>query len=274
VLALVAAKVARVVVAIDDPNQDHPTRWLSPAGIAYEVGCLEATARHLHGGFLSRINRGRPRITGKWAMTLDGCIAAHTGDSGWISSPEALALSRRRRRAFDAILVGSGTAAHDDPKLLSSIPGRTPLRVVVAQHADLALDSHLVTTARHAPVLVIHGPDSVAEKIAALNQAGVLTHVVADAHDPAQVAQALGQRGINDLLIEGGAHIHGAWLRAGLYDRIECYLAPITLGGGQSVCTGTGAGTIRLGTEWLAEQQPLMLGNTLCWRLIARRGEP
>lgn len=266
--ALVAARVARVVVAIDDANQDDPRSRLEPAGIAYEVGCLGEVAGHVHGGFLTRIALGRPRCTGKWAMSLDGCIAAVTGDAGWISSPEALALSRRRRRGFDAILVGAGTVAADDPRLLSSMPGeRTPVRVVVSRSSTLATDSRLVAGASLAPVLMVHAPDAPAWRLTALRAARVETLAVDDPHDPAQVAAALGRRGFNEVLVEGGACIHGAWLRAGLYDRLEIYSAALTLGGGLPVCAGAGVGQVKLGTRWIPEEPPRLLGDTICWRL-------
>jgi len=266
--ALIAARVARVVVALEDPNQDHPTRWLGPAGIVYESGCLAHQAAHLHGGFLTRVTLGRPRITGKWAMTLDGSIAAHTSDAGWISSPEALALSRRRRRAFDAILVGAGTVRHDDPRLLSSVSDeRTPLRIVVSQGATIPATSTLLTTANRAPVLIVHGPQAAPHQLDLIHAAGAETLAVADSHDPALVAVALGRRGINDLLVEGGAGIHGAWLRAELYDRLEIYVAPLTLGGGLAPCAGSGVDAVKLCGRWQAEEPPRLLGGTLCWRL-------
>lgn len=266
--ALVAARIARVVAAIDDANQDDPRAHLGPAGIVYEAGCLGEVAAHVHGGFLTRIALGRPRFTGKWAMSLDGCIAAGTGDAGWISSPEALALSRRRRRGFDAILVGAGTVAADDPRLLSTVPDeRTPLRVVVSRGAALATDARLVASVAAAPVLVVHAPDAPAWRLTALRAARVETLAVDDPHDAAQVATALGRRGLNDVLVEGGARIHGAWLRAGLFDRLEIYTAALTLGGGLPVCAGTGAPAVRLGARWLPEEPPRLLGDTVCWRL-------
>lgn len=268
VAALSASRVARVVAAIDDGNQDDPRALLAAAGIAYQVGCLAEVASHVHGGFLTRIALGRPRFTGKWAMSLDGCIAAHTGDAGWISSADALALSRRRRRAFDAILVGAGTVTADDPRLLSTVPGeRTPVRVVVSRGANLATDAQLVAGIALAPVLVIHAPDAPAWRLTALTAARVETLAVGDPHDPTQVATALGKRGFNDVLVEGGAHIHGAWLRAGLYDRLEIYSAALTLGGGLPVCAGVGVERVQLGERWIPEEPPRVLGDTICWRL-------
>ena len=172
--ALISAGLSRVVAAMSDPNQDDPAIHLAEAGIAYEEGCGRVAAMQLHGGFLSRVGHGRPRFTGKWAMTLDGQLATHTGDSGWISSDEALALSRRRRRAFDAIMIGAGTAIADDPRLLSATVGeRTPVRVVISATATLSSRSVLVATRPAATVLVIHDAQASAQNCAQLRAAGV-----------------------------------------------------------------------------------------------------
>ncbi len=251
--ALIAAKLARVVAAIADPMQDDAGALLRQHGIAYAVGVEAALATHLHGGFLSRLMLKRPRFTGKWAMTLDGCIAAHTGDSRWISSAEALTLSRRRRRAFDAIMVGTGTALRDDPTLLATrvrrVDGQSPVRVVVGRNA-LNPSARLLTTGAQAPLLTI------AE------------------HDPLPVARQLGALGFNEVLVEGGAQLHGAWLRAGLYDRLEIYLGLRTLGGGLAVTAGAGAPRIDLGAAYALEQPPMVLGDTVCLRLTRKSETP
>lgn len=266
--ALIAAGITRVVAAISDPNQDDPAIPLTQAGIQYDEGCLAVAAAQMHGGFLSRVGLGRPRLTGKWAMTLDGCLATHTGDSTWISSPQALAFSRRRRRVFDAILVGAGTAYHDDPSLLSSIVGeRTPVRVVVSRHAELRENSMLVATRPKSAVLMVHGPQAPAGNRAALASHGIDLLEVADPHDPVQVAAALGRHGFNEVLVEGGAHLHGAYLRAGLYDRLEIYLGSQTVGGGMGVAAGQGVELMNDARHWQSEDRPLVLGDTVCLRL-------
>lgn len=279
--ALIAAKVARVVAAIDDPNQDQARQVLAAAGIAYESGCCAHEAAHLHAGFLSRVTQGRPRLTGKWAMTLDGSIATSTRDSTWISSVAALSFSRRRRRLFDAIMIGSGTAHHDDPSLLSAQVGeRTPVRVVISAPAELPEHSLLVATRPKAEVLVLHAPDAPAGNLNALRSHGIELREVADPHQPLLVAQALGDYGFNDVLVEGGAQVHGAFLRAGLYDRLEIYLGASTIAGGLGVCSGAGVELMRDAAHWQIEEAPRLLGETVCMRfrrpepLLADDGEP
>jgi len=272
VQALIQARVARVVAALPDPNQDDAQLLLTTQGIRYEVGVLGAAAAHVHGGFLSRVRAGRPRVTGKWAMTLDGFLAARGGASAWISSPQALALSRRRRRAFDAILIGAGTARRDDPQLLSSRPRRHgdeqgPLRVVVSRGAELRGDGRLVAGLGAAPLLVIHGTEVPESRRGELRRLGVQVRSLADCHDPAQVLTLLGSLGINDLLVEGGSRVHASLLKAGLYDRLELYLGLKSLGGGLPVAEGAGVASPTLGEAWQLEEPARTLGETLCLRL-------
>lgn len=267
-LALRTAGVARVVIAVADPNQSDSVEHLTAHGVQVDTGVCAAEAEHLHGGFLSRITAKRPRFTGKWAMTLDGCLAAHTGASGWISSPEALALSRRRRRAFDAILIGGGTAKADDPQLLASRP-RTrnamsgPLRIVVSSGADLSDESRLLHSLDQAPLLVVHG---VGADPSRLRTWGAEAQALDDPHDANQLARMLGGWGLNDVLVEGGAAIHGAFLRAGLYDRLEVYQGATTLGGGLPIARGTGVPAIPDGQHWHPETAPRLLGTTILTR--------
>ncbi len=263
---LITAGIVRVVVGVEDPHQSESAAQLRGAGIACDSGPCASEARHLHGGFLSRIVAKRPRFTGKWAMTLDGCLAAHTGKSGWISSPDALALSRRRRRAFDAILIGAGTQQADDPQLLASRPrSHGPLRILVSSTATLADDARLLQTLDHAPLLVIHG---LAVDPARLKAWGAELQAMEEPHDVSQLARTLGAWGLNDVLVEGGATLHGAFLRAGLYDRLELYQGATTLGGGLPVASGVGAPAIPDGQQWLPECVPRLLGSTILsrWR--------
>lgn len=246
--ALIAAGIVRVVAAIPDPFQDDAAACLGAAGIAYEVGCLAAVAQHVHGGFLNRMRCGRPRLTGKWATSADGFIAAAPLTRTAISCPAAYALMRRRRRAFDAVLVGSRTVDADDPALTAPRPRRHggdlgPLRIVVARDARL---SGARLRDGSAPTLVVHAPGAVPPD-------GVGGLTVADPHDPAQVAMALGQMGLNDVVIEGGALMHAAWLP--FYDRLEIYTSQQPLGGGVPAPPPPGDG-------WQREGGPALAGTT------------
>ena len=266
--ALITAGIARVVVAVEDPHQPASRERFTAAGIAWQSGIQAEAARHLHGGFLQRMTAKRPRFTGKWAMTLDGCLATGTGHSGWISHPEALALSRRRRRAFDAILIGGGTARADDPSLLAAQPRRrqgtgTPLRVVVARDPALSEDARLLTTLDQAPLLLVHDP---ATDVTGPKAWGAESLAMEDLHDLTRLGRTLGGWGLNDVLVEGGAQVHAAFLAAGLYDRLEIYHGAVSLGGGLPVAAGPGVGHMADGTRWQPEGPPRLLGSTILSR--------
>jgi diaminohydroxyphosphoribosylaminopyrimidine deaminase/5-amino-6-(5-phosphoribosylamino)uracil reductase len=267
--AWVAAGITRVVAANADPNQDDAAAALKSRGIAYEVGCMSEVAEHLHGGFLSRVRSGRPRFTGKWAMTLDGFLATASGQSKWISSEEALRASRRRRRAFDAILIGAGTASRDDPQLLAEkARDNGPVRIVVAK--TVTVGGRLLSSIARAPVWLIHDGASNADELGRLRSHGVVTVEVQDSHNAQQIAAALGEKGLNDVLIEGGATLHGAWMRASLYDRLEIYLGTQTIVGGMATTRGRGVGSMVDATQWSHESPARSLGGTHVFRMRRR----
>ncbi len=273
--SLIRAGVARVVVAVADPHQDSAAERFADAGIRYEDGVCAELGAQLVGGFLSRVTSGCPRFTGKWAMSLDGRISGVAGAGTTISSPEAIARSRRRRRAFDGILIGVGTALADDPQLLA-VPPRwridlageredqtgTPVRIVVSANARLPPTSRLVTSIDCAPLWLLHHPSAAAERLRSLERSGVRLLPVVDPHQPAQVAMALGQAGLNEVLVEGGATIHRAFLRAGLYQRIECYVGALTFSGGVGVIPDDAALSVPSGQAWHLEQPPRLFGDT------------
>jgi diaminohydroxyphosphoribosylaminopyrimidine deaminase/5-amino-6-(5-phosphoribosylamino)uracil reductase len=264
--ALIAAGIARVVTAIADPNQEVAAAALRARGIAYEVGCLGDIAEQLHGGFLMRVRSGRPRFTGKWAMTLDGYLATASGQSNWISGIDALRASRRRRRVFDGILIGAGTASRDDPQLLADRPrGNGPVRIVVAK--SVTVGGRLLASIARAPVWLVHDGASKQEELERLRSHGVVTIEVQDSHNAPQIAAVLGEKGLNDVLIEGGATMHGAWLRAGLYDRLEIYLGTQTIVGGMATTRGRGVSSMVDASQWIHESPARSLGGTYSFRL-------
>ncbi|HPP52060.1 MAG TPA: bifunctional diaminohydroxyphosphoribosylaminopyrimidine deaminase/5-amino-6-(5-phosphoribosylamino)uracil reductase RibD, partial [Thermoguttaceae bacterium] len=205
--AILAAGVQRVVAAMKDPFPQvagQGLRRLAEAGLEVHCGLLEAEARRLNAPYLKLIQTGRPWVIAKWAMTLDGKLATRTGQSRWISGPESRALVHQLRGRVDAVLVGSRTAALDDPLLTARPPGpRTAVRIVVDGRARLASESQLVRTARQAPVLVAAGPEAAAVDLRRLESAGcevfvapgprqVVPHVAAQHEGHAVVAQAAG----------------------------------------------------------------------------------
>ncbi len=177
--ALIAAGVEQVVAAMRDPNPlvaGKGFEQLIQAGIQVVEGELAEQARLLNEKYLTRIEKKRPWIAAKWAMTLDGKIASKTGSSQWVSSEAARNKVHQLRAQADAIMVGSGTALLDDPQLtvrLANQPsGRPPLRIVLDSSASILPESHLVRTARQVPVLI--GVDAAAplENVERLKDAG------------------------------------------------------------------------------------------------------
>jgi diaminohydroxyphosphoribosylaminopyrimidine deaminase/5-amino-6-(5-phosphoribosylamino)uracil reductase len=239
--ALVAAGVARAVVAIGDPDPRVDGRGLAAlraAGIAVETGCLAEEAAAFNRGFLCRIASGRPALTLKLAASLDGRIATAAGESRWITGPQARAEVHLMRAQADAVLVGAGTARADDPLLDVrdlGIAGANPVRVVVAAGLDLPLDGRLAGTAARTPLWLCHdaGADSVRRR--AWEEIGAVPIAVRRGGngrpDLAAVMQILAERGITRVLCEGGGRMAAALLRAGLVDEVVAYAAGAVLGG-------------------------------------------
>lgn len=238
--ALIAAGIARVVIATCDPDprvNGAGVRRLREAGIVVEHGLLQAEAEMVAEGLFRRIRQGRPMVTLKLATTLDGRIATANGQSQWITGAPARRMAHALRGRHDAVMVGIGTAMADDPDLTCRIPGFKPvpmIRVVADSHLRLRLLSRLVVTARDAPTWVLARSDADPLRAAALEELGVeLLRVPAGAAgvDIAAGMQALAGRGVTRLLVEGGAQLAAALLRADLVDRIAWFHAPAVMGG-------------------------------------------
>lgn len=238
--ALIAAKVARVVAAIEDPDPRVSGRGLAAlrqAGVAVESGVLAAEAAELNAGFLLRVQAGRPLVTLKAATTLDGRIATHGGESHWITGEAARHRAHLMRTQHDAILVGVGTALADDPQLTARIPGlgsRSPVRVVIDPRLRLPLTARLIQTARKIPTWFVTYPDGDRARRDVLKSCGVELIDVAPGDDRpnmGEVLRALGARGVTRVLVEGGGRVTGALLAENLIDRIVWFRAGSIIGG-------------------------------------------
>ena len=241
--ALIEAGVARVVVATQDCDprvNGQGIARLRAAGIAVEVGVLGAEAEDVNAGFFTRIRVGRPLVTLKLAATLDGRIATHGGESQWITGEAARRAAHALRGRNDAVMVGVGTVLTDNPDLTCRIAGFRPtplVRVVADSHLRTRLTQRLVATARETPTWMLTRPDADAERRRALTAAGVQVLPVAPADagaglgvDLATGLRALAARGITRLLVEGGAQLAAALLRADLVDRVAWFHAPTIMG--------------------------------------------
>lgn len=251
--ALVAARVGRVVAAMADPFPEVAGRGfarLRDAGIATECGLLESEARSLNAPYLKRLSTGLPWIIAKWAMTLDGRIAAASGDSRWISGEASRAEVHRLRGRVDAIVVGSGTVTADDPLLTARPAGpRVASRVVLDSTAQLSSDSQLVRTVDQAPVVLVCGPQAPDAAVARLNGAGVDVRRSALADPTARLVEVLRQladRGATNVLIEGGQRVVGSLLDAELIDEVYAFVAPKLIGGREAPGPVGGRGRTRM----------------------------
>jgi diaminohydroxyphosphoribosylaminopyrimidine deaminase / 5-amino-6-(5-phosphoribosylamino)uracil reductase len=238
--ALIAAGIQRVVVAIKDPFPQingGGIAALRAAGIAVDVGLCEAEAAEINAGFFTRIKQGRPLVTLKLAGSLDGRIATSAGESRWITGQPARDYGHLLRAAYDAIVVGTGTALADDPELTCRLPGlgpRSPVRIVLDRKLCIPFDAHVFETAREVPTWVVTAAGVDPERAMRLREAGVEIIPIAagdDGIDLAAALTALGGRGLTRLLVEGGGRLAAALLRAALVDRLVWLHAPILLGG-------------------------------------------
>lgn len=238
--ALVAAGVAKVVSALEDPfpevnGQGHAR--LRAAGIAVEVGEGAKEAAEINAGFLLRVREGRPLFHLKMATSLDGRIATASGESKWITGEAARDAGQQLRATHDAILVGANTVAADDPELTCRLPGlegHSPVRIILDSKARTSPGSKLALSANRTPVWLLCTRDAPANARESLQAKGVAVIEVASNEqgrvDVPAAAKALGERRLTRVLIEGGGEIASAFLRASLVDRVSAFQGGLMLG--------------------------------------------
>jgi diaminohydroxyphosphoribosylaminopyrimidine deaminase/5-amino-6-(5-phosphoribosylamino)uracil reductase len=242
---------------------------MQAAGIRTEIGLGAAEAAEINAGFLLKVREGRPLVTLKLATTLDGRIATRTGHSQWITGAPARQAAHLLRATHDAILVGAGTAAHDDPSLTCRLPGmegRSPVRIVVDGRMRLPLTHALVATATRHPTwlatLPVRSHEDGARRRAYADCGVTLFDAEPDSDgnpDLAQVMKALADRGITRLLVEGGGRIAAALVKAGLVDRLVWFRAPRLIGAdGVPAVAGFGVEQLHQAAEFrLVASQPV-----------------
>ena len=276
--ALVAAGIARVVSALEDPDprvkgQGHAR--LKAAGLAVEIGEGAAQAADINAGFLLRVREGRPLFHLKMAGSLDGRIATASGESQWITGEAARRDGHRLRAIHDAILVGAATAEADDPELTCRLPGlgaRSPVRIVLDSQARLSTQSKLAVSARVTPVWLVCTKSAPADRREVLSELGVEIVEVdsgsAGRIDVLAAAQALGARGLTRVLVEGGGQVAASFLKAGLVAGISSYRAGLVLGGdGRSAVGGLDFARLGSAPRFRLVSARQLQGDTLeTWR--------
>jgi diaminohydroxyphosphoribosylaminopyrimidine deaminase / 5-amino-6-(5-phosphoribosylamino)uracil reductase len=273
--ALVAAGVARVVAAVPDPDPRVDGAGLArlrAAGVAVAVGAGAEAVATQNAAYLTHRRLGRPRVTLKAAASLDGKVAAPDGTSRWITGPAARADAHRLRAEADAVMVGAGTALADDPRLTVRLPGwagRQPLRVLVDAAGRVGADGHLfdgeaetlVATTPAVPAAAVEAWKAAGAEVlecpavsVGRGSGGALGAPPVGRVDLRHLARALGERGVLELMVEGGPRLQASLWAAGLADRLVWYLAPLAIGGqaapgllgGEGAATLAGARRLRL----------------------------
>lgn len=231
--ALIEAGVARVVVATNDPNPKVAGSGLArlrDAGIEVATGLMHAPARELNRGFFSRIERGRPWLRVKLAMSLDGRTALANGDSKWITGAPAREDVQRWRAQAGAILTGSGTVLADNPRLTARVPGADVaplLRVVLDRQLRTPRGFHVLDGS--APTLVLHAPDATRDGRFDRTECQSLALEASGMSLP-KALTVLAARDINEVQVEAGPTLCGALFAHGLVDELLLYVAPVFLG--------------------------------------------
>ncbi len=273
--AILAAGIRRVVVGSGDPNPlvaGKGLELLRARGVEVVEHVLEEECVRLNQVFFHYIRTGRPFVVMKYAMTMDGKIAAHTGASQWITGEEARAHVQAQRHRLSAIMVGVGTVLADDPSLTCRLPGgRSPLRVVCDTRLRTPLTARVVATADEVPTLLATCCADEKKRLA-YERAGcrVLRVGERDGHvDLDELMARLGQAEIDSVLLEGGGTLNWAALEQGVVRKVQAYIAPKLLGGREAKTPVEGMGVphpegafrlanttaIRLGEDFLMESE-------------------
>ncbi|MDN3519963.1 bifunctional diaminohydroxyphosphoribosylaminopyrimidine deaminase/5-amino-6-(5-phosphoribosylamino)uracil reductase RibD [Halomonas ramblicola] len=284
-VALIEAGVARVVVAMADPNPAVAGRgiaMLRDAGITVEVGLLEERARALNPGFILRMDHGRPFVRLKMAMSLDGRTAMRSGESQWITGPQARREVQRLRARSSAVLTGVESVIFDNSRLTvrpdqleladaEAIAARQPLRVVVDTHLRLPEAAACLVEPGRTLVATVEGHDPERrERLAAAGAEVLALPVGADGRvDLHALLRHLAEvEQVNEVLLETGATLAGAMLDAGLVDEMQLFVAPTLLGGDARPLFQLA------GIETMAQQRPLEILDIRAvghdWRITAR----
>lgn len=256
--AILEEGICRVVVGSDDPNPlvaGKGFEILREKGVEVVPHYLKEECDKLNDVFFHFIRTQRPFIAMKYAMTLDGKIACHTGDSMWVTGEIARNHVHQLRNHYTGIMAGIGTVLADNPMLNCRIQdGRDPVRIIADSWLRIPLDSRLVESSRDQSLIIACLDEADSEKKEALTQAGaeVISCPKADTGsiDLAALMEELGKRKIDGILLEGGGTLNESFLQAGLVNKVYCYLAPKMFGGAEARTPVEGNGVDLAAQAW------------------------
>lgn len=228
--ALLRAGITRVVIGAESRSSGAGAARLTAAGVEVQLGVLRADAEAIVADYHKLARTGLPYVVLKAAVTLDGRMAAQSGDSRWVTGDAARTHVHRMRDRSDAVMIGVGTVLADDPALtVRHVRGQNPLRVVLDSTLLTPLSSQLVQSAREIPTILFHGESFDRERARSLIERGVSLVPVPrkdSGLDLTAILRELGRRDVMRLLVEGGPSLHGALLEAGLVDYASIFIAP------------------------------------------------
>jgi diaminohydroxyphosphoribosylaminopyrimidine deaminase / 5-amino-6-(5-phosphoribosylamino)uracil reductase len=265
--ALIAAKVARVVTALTDPDprvSGKGHQMLRAAGIIVTENVLGPEATHLNAGFLKHVTKGLPFVTLKLAASLDGRTATATGESRWITGPEARRKVHAMRLSHDAVMVGSGTARADDPDLTVRDMGavRQPVRIVLDRMLKHSPESRLGRTAKDHPVWLLHSPAAPVAARSAWEAKGATLIETPETYghlDLTPALKTLAQKGLTRILSEGGSTVAAALVKAGLVDEMALFNGGVVIGAeGHSAIGPLGLDTLALAPHPIQRETHLL----------------
>ncbi|HWV37598.1 MAG TPA: bifunctional diaminohydroxyphosphoribosylaminopyrimidine deaminase/5-amino-6-(5-phosphoribosylamino)uracil reductase RibD [Vulgatibacter sp.] len=266
--AVAGAGIARVFIGATDPNpivSGRGIRRLREAGLQVETGVLGAACEALIEGWSLFIRAGRPWVVAKVASTLDGRIATASGDARWITGEGARARVHRLRSEVDAVIVGRGTVIADDPALTARIPGgRDPLRVILDSRLSVSPTARVFARGSAAGAIAACIGPADPDRAAALRGAGaeVLECEAVDGRVALEpLLRGLAARGVVQVLVEGGAGVFGAFLEAGLVDRLLLHYGPKVFGGGPAWANGPVAARVADALGFRIEAAELVDGD-------------
>lgn len=252
---IITAGIRRIVVAMADPNpkvKGGGNDYLKAQGIEVACGVCQEDARKLNESFIKSITTGLPFVILKMAATLDGRIATRTGDARWVTGEAARARVHAMRHAMDAIMVGIGTVAADDPSLttrLKSGRGVDPVRVILDTHLKLNPAARLLASGSNAATYVVCAPDAGSQKKQRLMEKGaeILEIPLRDGYiDLSHLMMRLGRMGITSILVEGGGQVAAGALNSGIVDKVALFYAPKLLVSDQGVPMCRGEGPVKM----------------------------